>query len=132
MNLEKPEIQLKVFLWLIALHSLSVGIGLILFSPSYLEIFGFNNYSYTFFQAQGGVFHIVMSVAYLMASKYMYKSPGLIYFSIAAKSMATVFLIIYFLFVEKSWMIIMSAIGDGAMAVILFYLYKKFWVTNTN
>jgi hypothetical protein len=132
MNLEKPEVQLKVFLWLIALHSLSVGIGLILFSSSYLEIFGFNNYSYTFFQAQGGVFHIVMCVAYLMASKYMYKSPDLINFSILAKSMATVFLIVYFLIKEQSWMIIMSAFVDAAMAIILFYLYKKFRVTNTN
>ena len=132
MNLEKPEIQLKIFLWLIALHSISVGIGLILFPPSYLEIFGFYNYSYTFFQAQGGVFHIVMSVAYLMAIKYIYKSPGLIYFSIAAKSMATIFLIIYFLFVEQSWMIIMSATGDATMGIVLFYLYKKFQTININ
>jgi hypothetical protein len=132
MKLEKPEVQLKLFLWLIALHSFAVGVGLILFPPAYLEIFGFYNYSYTFFQAQGGVFHIVMCVAYLMASKYMFKSPGLIYFSIIAKSIATVFLLIYFLFVEHSWMIIMSAIGDASMAIILYYLYKKFLNSTTN
>ena len=126
MNLEKPESQLKVFLWLIALHSFSVGIGLILFPPNYLEIFGFHNYAYSFFQAQGGVFHIVMSVAYIMAIKYMYKSPGLIVFSISAKSMATIFLLVYFIFVESSWMIIMSAFGDAVMASILFLLYRRF------
>lgn len=131
MNLEKPETQLRVFLWLIALHSLSVGIGLILFPPSYLEFFGFENYSYSFFQVQGGVFHIVMAMAYIMAIKYMYKSPGLIVFSVSAKSMATVFLIIYYLFFESSWMIIMSALGDAAMASILYFLYNRFKISNS-
>ena len=129
MNLDKPETQLKVFLWLIALHSLSVGIGLILFPPSYLEFFGFENYSFSFFQVQGGVFHIVMAMAYIMASNYMYKSPGLIIFSVSAKSMATVFLIIYYLFVESSWMIIMSALGDAIMASILYLLYTRFKIS---
>ena len=131
MNLEKPETQLKVFLWLIALHSLSVGVGLILFPPSYLEFFGFENYSYSFFQVQGGVFHIVMAMAYIMAIKYMYKSPGLIVFSVSAKSMATVFLIIYYLFVESSWMIILSALGDAAMASILYFQYNRFKTSNS-
>ena len=131
MNLEKTETQLRVFLWLIALHSLSVGIGLILFPPSYLEFFGFENYSYSFFQVQGGVFHIVMAMAYIMAIKYMYKSPGLIVFSVSAKSLATVFLIIYYLFVESSWMIIMSALGDAAMASILYFLFNRFKISNS-
>lgn len=126
MNLEKPDVQLKVFLWLIALHSLFVGIGLILFPPAYLEFFGFHDYTYCFFQAQGGVFHIVMCVAYLMAARYMYKSEELILFSIAAKSMGTAFLVIYFVFMEQVWMIIMSAIADGVMAFMLYYLFKRF------
>jgi hypothetical protein len=129
MKLDTPDIQLKLFLWLIALHSFFVGVGLILFPPAYLDFFGFNNYTYCFFQAQGGVFHIVMCVAYLMASKYMYKSHDLILFSIVAKSMGTFFLILYFLFMEQVWMIIMSAIGDGVMAFMLYYLYKRFKIS---
>ena len=132
MKLEKPETQLRIFLVLIALPSFAVGIGLILFPPSYLEFFGFHNYNYTFFQAQGGVFHIVMCTAYLLASKYMYQSPGLINFSVLAKAIATTFLIIYFLLVEKSWMILLSAIGDGVMAIILYILYKRFLQSKTN
>jgi hypothetical protein len=130
MNLDKPDTQIKLFLWLIALHSFSVGIGLILFPPSYLEFFGFSNYRYSFFQAQGGIFHLVMSVAYVMAIKYMDRSPGLIIFSISAKFIATAFLLIYYLFMENSWMIIMSAFGDAAMAIILYVLYKRFRVFN--
>lgn len=131
MNLDKPEVQLKFFLWLIALHSICVGIGLILFPPSYLEFFGFENYTYSFFQIQGGVFHIVMAMAYIMASYYLIKSPGLIIFSISAKFMATVFLIIYYLFVENSWMIILSALGDAIMASILFLLYNRFKISSS-
>src|SRR5210317_814982 len=123
MNWDKPDVQIKIFLWLIALHSFLVGIGLILFPPSYLEFFGFLNYQYSFFQAQGGVFHLVMAVAYTMAIKYMHISPGLIIFSIAAKMIATIFLLMYYLFVENSWMIIMSAFGDATMAIILYVLY---------
>ena len=126
MNLDKPDTHLKIFLWLIAVHSFLVGIGLILFPPSYLEFFGFFNYQYSFFQAQGGVFHLVMSVAYIMALKYMHKSPGLIIFSISAKFMATMFLLVYYLFMENSWMIIMSAFGDAVMAVILYVLYNRY------
>ncbi len=132
MNLDRPETQLKVFLWLIALHSLLVGIGLILFPPSYLEFFGFHNHNYSFFQAQGGVFHIVMCIAYVMAIKFMYKSPGLIIFSISAKSMATLFLIIYYVFWESSWMIIMSAFGDAVMAAMLYFLYNRFQINTLN
>ena len=126
MSWDKPDLQIKIFLWLIALHSFFVGIGLILFPPSYLEFFGFINYQYSFFQAQGGVFHLVMSVAYLMAIKFVYKSPGLILFSITAKFMATVFLLTYYLFFENSWMIIISAFGDASMALILYVLYNRF------
>jgi len=126
MNMDKPDTHMKIFLWLIAVHSFLVGIALILFPPSYLEFFGFSNYQYSFFQAQGGVFHLVMSVAYLMAIKYMYKSPGLIVFSISAKFIATLFLLIYYLFLEHSWMIIMSAFGDAAMAILLYVLYNRF------
>jgi len=126
MNIKKPDVQLKIFLRLIALHSFLVGVGLIFFPPSYIELFGFKNYSFSFFQVQGGIFHIVMFVAYLMATKYMYKSAGLICFSITAKTIATVFLLVYYLFFENSWMIIMSAVGDGLMAYILYYLYMRF------
>ena len=126
MNWDKPDVQMKIFLWLIALHSFLVGIGLILFPPSFLEFFGFLNYQYSFFQAQGGVFHLVMAMAYALAIKYMHKSPGLIIFSISAKMIATIFLLIYYLFLEKAWMIIMSAFGDATMAFMLYVLYNRY------
>lgn len=121
-----PEKLLKVFLWLVAIHSFCVGISLIFMPTQYLEIFGFYNYRYSFFQTQGGVFHLVMFAAYLLTVKYLDKSPGLVQFTILAKSMATVFLLIYYFFFESSWMLLLSAIGDAVMALVIYLLYQRY------
>ena len=121
-----PRSRLVIFLKLTALHSFSVGLGLIFLPAEYLEFFGFANTSACFFQLQGGVFHLVMTIAYWLAAKYLEKSPGLIQFVITAKCMAFVFLIVYFFAIESSWMVIASAAGDGLMALIIFILYRHY------
>ncbi len=126
MNKILPDKQLKIFLKLVALHSFAVGIGLIILPPVYLEYFGLYGYKTSFFQAQGGVFHFVMCMAYLIAAKYLDKSPGMVHFVIMAKSMAVIFLLTYFVFLESSWMLIASAFGDGIMALIMYLLYRQY------
>jgi hypothetical protein len=115
---------LSYFLFVISVHSFAVGVGLLFISPSILEFFGLVDYKESFFQAQGGVFHIVMSVAYLMAGLNIIKSVKLIQFIIAVKLIAFVFLIFYFIFVLPSWLILLSGIGDGIMGVIILILYR--------
>jgi hypothetical protein len=66
-----------------------------------------------------------------MAIKYMYKSPALINFSILAKSVAAVFLVIYYFFIERDWMIVVSAFGDAIMASVLYLFYKRFQIINS-
>jgi signal transduction histidine kinase len=77
-----PRKQLFVLLWLVAIHSIGVAFGLIFLPPEYLHYFGFADYSGRFFMMQSGVFHIVMSVAYLMAAYQFWCSTGLVYFAI--------------------------------------------------
>ena len=108
------------------LHSLAVGLGLIFLPPQYIRLFGFVNNTAGFFQAQGGVFHLVMSVGYFLGAKYLEKSPGLIQFIIMAKSIAFIFLIIYFFFLESNLMLLFSAIGDGLMAAVIYLLYSQY------
>lgn len=115
---------LSIFLWLIGFHSFAVGIALIFIPPSFLSSFGFINYTENFFQAQGGAFHIVMCVAYVMAGLNIEKSVRLIQFIIAVKFIAFIFLIIYFLFVMSARLILVSAIGDGIMGLIVLILYR--------
>ena len=118
--------RLILFMWLVALHSFAVFLGLILIPAAQLSRFGLQNYSAGFFQAQGGVFHLVMSVAYLMAVKYLDETPALIYFSVSAKSIAVIFLLVYYFTAESAWIILLSAFGDGLMAMLIYLLYKQF------
>lgn len=120
----KYQQYLSILLWLIGVHSFLVGVGLIFIPPSFLSNFGFFNYSESFFQAQGGVFHIAMSMAYVIAGRDVPNSSQLIRFIIAVKLLAFIFLITYFIFRLSSWMILMSGIADGVMGGVVLLLYK--------
>ena len=121
------ELILKWILWLIALHSFGFGISLIVLPISVIEFFGFQ-LAEKFFAVQGGVFHIVVSLAYIMAALDLEDSKKLIILSCTAKFMATLFLLSYFFFVNHIFMVILSGIADFFMglAILLTYLmYQK-------
>lgn len=117
---------LSYFLFFLGIHSFAVGVGLLFIPPSVLDFFGFIDYKESFFQAQEGVFHIAMSLAYIMAGLKIEKSIRLIHFIIAVKLLAFVFLISYFLFVLPAWLILLSGIGDGMMGLVVFILYQRY------
>ena len=122
---------LKVFLWLVALHSFCVGLGLMLVPLEYYDFFGFGEYQGNFFKIQAGVFHLVMVIAYAFAARDPVKYRVMILFSILAKFSATIFLIGYYIFGEAVWMVIVSGIADFLMGLILlaFYRQQKFLPT---
>jgi hypothetical protein len=122
---------LQWFLWLIALHSIGFGIALVLPIPV-IEFFGFQ-LAEKFFAVQGGIFHIVVSLAYIMAALDLENSKKLIILSCTAKFMATLFLLSYYFFVSHIFMVIFSGIADFLMglAILLTYLlYQKTKATN--
>lgn len=114
----------RLLLQLIAVHSFFVGLGLIFLPFGALSWLGFTVDPYRFFSTQGGVFHIVMCIAYWMAAKDPLKEKSLLIFIISAKWMALLFLTLYFLFMEMVAVVALSAIGDGFMGllVLLFFL----------
>jgi len=119
--------MLRIFLWLIAVHSFVVGIVLIILPGESLAFFGFEIIE-KFFSTQGGVFHIVMSIAYGLAAEKLGKSDLVIYFSIAAKFIATIFLFSYFLLKNFILVVAFSGAGDlimGILLLVLFVNYKK-------
>lgn len=128
LSLFKSEKLFKVFLWLIAFHSFFVGILLIILPPNIMELFGFHVQE-RFFQVQGGVFHIVMSVCYYMITLNIAKGKHLTILTFTAKFIATLFLISYFLFANHVITIFLSGLGDFLMAIVtlLFYIniYKR-------
>jgi hypothetical protein len=123
---------LSIVLYLVALHSISIGSGLIFMPLSYLSFFGFEQVCEKFFPVQGGIFHVVMGIGYYLAGKDPVKNQSLVIFSIIAKSLATVFLFIYYFTVKTNWMILISACGDGLMGFVIFYMYQYHVIKNNH
>ena len=122
---------LKLYLWLVALHSFCVGMGLIFIPLSYFDLFGFGNYQGDFFKIQAGVFHMVMVIAYVMAAIEPVKNRMMIVYSIFAKFTATLFLLSYTIFGSMIWMVLVSGIADCIMGLILLGFYRKLNLRNT-
>ncbi len=121
-----PAQLLSLVLIAIGIHSIMVGIGLII-QPEPVMIFaGFNHCSERFFPTQGGIFHILMAAAYLMAAKNPLKNECLIPFTILVKGSAAVFLGIYFLMVNQIWVVLLSGILDGLMCIVVIWVYARF------
>ena len=121
------DLLLKWILWLIAIHSICFGIALVVLPISVIELFGFS-LTEKFFADQGGVFHLVVAVAYIWAALDLENSFKLIVISCTAKFVATVFLISYFIFGSPIFMVIFSGIADflmGLAILVLYILYRK-------
>ena len=121
-----PDKLLSTVLGLVAIHSL--GMGLILISqPAVLMKFaGFNPDCDHFFPTQGGVFHLLMFVVYLMGATHIEKYHHFIVFSIFVKTVATFFLMIYCFAAEFKWVIFLSGIGDGVMGLMIFLAFQHY------
>ena len=119
---------LRIFLSLVALHTLCVGVGLIVIPLEYYDFFGFEGYQGFFFKIQAGVFHIVMCGAYIPAAIDPPGNRSLIRFSVFAKFTATLFLFSYAFLGEMIWMVWVSGIADCLMGFILVLFYRKLFV----
>jgi hypothetical protein len=122
MIMRKAGKYLHILLWLIALHSFIAGCLLILLGNSGISYFGFPEGN-QFFQVQGGVFHLVMCVAYILAAKEPSNSK-LIILVILAKSIAFTYLLIYYFAVDPIITVLLSGIADGVMAFLVWFLWR--------
>jgi hypothetical protein len=115
-----PDKFLSTVLWLVAIHSIIMGLALITQPVILMEWSGFRSGYERFFPAQGGVFHLLMAVAYIMGAINSKKYHFLIVFSIIVKAVATIFLLVYCFTIEFKWIILISGIGDGIMGMMIF------------
>jgi hypothetical protein len=119
---------LIIVLWLTAFHSFLVGLLLMLLPSETIEFFGFDANNHSFFRVQAGVFHIVLSIFYVIAARNTDKQKTLIKLIISTKFIATLFLVSYYLFVSAILTVFLSGIGDfliGLCILILFTLNSK-------
>lgn len=121
----------KIFLVLISIHSFIVGILLMLLSASAIKYFGFIGYEDNFFRVQGGIFHVVMAMAYMLPVINFSKHHSIMIFIIIAKITATVFLISYYLISAPIITVLLSGISDFAMGIIMLFLYLKIFKFKT-
>ncbi len=117
---------LVIILWLVTLHSFFVGIAMIIFPTDWITYFDIAPSEHRFFITQGGVFHLVMAVAYGMAASNVKTNSILIKFSISAKFIATFFLLLYFIFVNQFVIIFLSAISDFCMGLVVLLFFRKY------
>jgi hypothetical protein len=119
-----PSAYLRILLWLIALHSFTVAVLLILLGEECMQFFGFPAGN-AFFQVQGGIFHIVMVVAYLIAATKLSSSRLLIIFIVTAKSIAATYLLLYYFLVMPIMVVLLSGIADGLMGLAVLLLWRQ-------
>lgn len=130
--MKKSYEPIQIILFLTALHSIIIGLFLI-FSPNYfIEWFGFGNCNERFFRSQGGVFHIVISIAYLLALFNYTKNELLIWFILSVKLSASIFLLIYFIFVDSMVIILLSCITDFIIGILIYFAYLHYKVNLSN
>lgn len=117
---------LIIVLYLTALHSLFVGIGLLVQLPALMDWMGFGKIEQPFFPAQGGVFHLLMAVAYFFAARHPERHQIIIQFIIILKISATVFLMFYFILIDPILMVLLSGLSDGTMALLILLLWRSY------
>lgn len=121
--LSDPDRRLKLLLRLVSLHSAVVGAGLILHPPAIFARMGYAQLTEPFFSVQGGVFHIVMAIGYAMAAADLDRNICLVRFSIVVKTVATAFLLLYWLLIDRVIVVLTSGLLDGAMAALIGLAY---------
>ncbi len=125
LNQTMEKINMRLILICIAIHSFIVGAALILFPGQWLEFFGFQLVRERFFQTQAGVFHMIMGICYVLPAINYDHFKSLVLFSVIVKLCATLFLLIYFIFFDSIFLVLLSGLGDCAMAVLLIYVYNR-------
>lgn len=115
---------LIIFLWLITIHSLIIGLLLIFLPVSAFHFFGFE-IEIKFFTIQSGVLHILMALVYSIAALYIYKAKLLIIYIFIVKFTASIFLTIFYYFIDSILIVLLSGITDFLMGITIFILFFK-------
>lgn len=111
----------RILVVLIALHSLAVGAFLLLLTDWGARFGGFGPVQPRFFAQQAGIFHFVVAFGYLY-EYFRYRGIGLL---LAAKCCAVVFLSLIYLAGQHAWSVPLSAAGDGAMALVAWWVHRR-------
>jgi hypothetical protein len=112
----------KWYVYLVALHSFSVGIALAFFPRWSAAFGGWGDARPVFFICQGGAFHLVVATGYIME----YAKTRTLHLMIFAKLVGTVFLTAAWVLDSNfAWAVPFSALGDAVMAVLAVVISRR-------
>ena len=114
--------RLSLLLRCIAMHSVLVGITLVVAPDAVLEYFGFAPGGEEFFRIQAGVFHIAVAFVYTRESMMQ---PTVMPQTAFIKCVAVVFLFTYYFMVDSIPVVLLSALTDGVMGALTIVGYRQ-------
>jgi hypothetical protein len=114
-----PAIE-RLYVVLVALHSLAIGVVLLFLTEWGLAFGGFHDVRPLFFPRQAGAFHLVVAAAYL----YDYLVHGRVTVMVMTKCLAVVFLCGVSALTPVPWLVPLSALGDGLMAALAVFVHR--------
>ncbi len=108
-----------VGVFLVALHSLTIGIMLMFTTAWVLQFAGWDEVSHLFFPRQSGAFHVILAAGYL----WEYRVHQTIRLMLLAKGTAVVFLLIMSPW-KEAWSVPFSGVFDGLMLVGMAFVHR--------
>ena len=128
MAIQLRESYERTLIILIALHSIIVGIMLLVFPEWAVRFAGWSGADPIFFIRQAGVFHFVLAAGYLVE----YSRTQTITLLLIAKTTAFVFLVGGSVLGDTPWSVWFSGVADGAMALVAFLVHRGVTRDGTN
>ncbi|MEN6317188.1 MAG: hypothetical protein ABFD82_00320 [Syntrophaceae bacterium] len=124
--------HLAVFVLLVGIHSLILGIFIFFFTESFYWLFFQANIENFFFVRQAGLFLFCLGLFDIAVLKEVRKYYTFIKVIIATKVLAFLFLMSNGHLAVWPPIIFLAALGDGFMALVLIYLYRRADFKTTN
>ena len=118
MTIKKLE---RVLVILVVLHTLAVGLALMVVPQWALRFGGWEQVSPLFFPCQAGVFHLVLALGYGLE----YTRHDSVTFLVGAKIIAFVFLITATIIGGVPWIVPFSGVTDGLMGLVVWLFHAR-------
>jgi hypothetical protein len=124
--------HLSLFVLLVGIHSLILGIFIFFFTESFYRLFFQAKIENFFFVRQAGLFLFCLGLFNIAVLKEIRKYYSFIKVIIATKVLAFLFLMSNGHLAVWPPIIFLAALGDGLMALVLIYLYRRADLMMTN
>jgi hypothetical protein len=117
--------HLSLLVLLIGLHSLFLGIFIFFFTELFYDLFFSAEIENFFFVRQAGLFLFCLGLFNLAILRDMKRYYYFVKVIIAAKSLAFLFLVSHAHLAVWPPIIYAAAVGDGLMALVLIFFYRR-------